>query len=82
MRGTQQTYLLTMRVMKLYATVTSERASKGQGGNKFIDIDILVGSADDSKRFANVRVNIVDGMYTLWLDGERVKTKGEKEKTA
>lgn len=68
--------------MKLYATVTSERASKGQGGNKFIDIDILVGSADDSKRFANVRVNIVDGMYTLWLDGERVKTKGEKEKTA
>lgn len=25
--------------MKLYATVTSERASKGQGGNKFIDIE-------------------------------------------
>lgn len=23
--------------MKLYATVTSERASKGQGGNKFVD---------------------------------------------
>lgn len=28
--------------MKLYATVTSERASKGQGGNSHIDIDITV----------------------------------------
>lgn len=28
--------------MKLYATVTSERASKGQGGNKQLDIDILI----------------------------------------
>lgn len=26
--------------MKLYATITSERASKGQGGNKFLDIEI------------------------------------------
>ena len=27
--------------MKLYATTTSERASKGQGGNKFICINLL-----------------------------------------
>ena len=27
--------------MKLYATVTSERATKGQGGNKYICIDLL-----------------------------------------
>jgi hypothetical protein len=26
--------------MKLYATITSERATKGQGGNEFIDIKI------------------------------------------
>ncbi len=26
--------------MKLYATTTSERASKGQGGNEYIDIEI------------------------------------------
>lgn len=26
--------------MKLYATATSERASKGQGGNDYIDIDL------------------------------------------
>lgn len=29
--------------MKLYATVTSERASKGQGGNKYLDITIAIG---------------------------------------
>lgn len=27
--------------MRLYSTVTSERASKGQGGNKYLDIKIL-----------------------------------------
>lgn len=26
--------------MKLYATTTSERASKGQGGNEYLDINI------------------------------------------
>lgn len=26
--------------MKLYATVTSERASKGQGGNEYVDIEL------------------------------------------
>lgn len=29
--------------MKLYATVTSERATKGQGGNEFIDYILTVG---------------------------------------
>lgn len=28
--------------MKLYATVTSERASKGQGGNDFLNIKLIV----------------------------------------
>ena len=28
--------------MKLYASVTSERATKGQGGNDYINIDINV----------------------------------------
>ncbi len=28
--------------MKLYATVTSERASKGQGGNEYIEIELKV----------------------------------------
>lgn len=70
--------------MKLYATVASERASKGQGGNKYIDIDLAVGSTSDSNHFASLRLNIIDGVYTLWLDGEVIKRsdtkKGEKQK--
>ncbi len=27
--------------MKLYATTTSERASKGQGGNEYIEVEVL-----------------------------------------
>ena len=34
--------------MKLYSTITSERASKGQGGNKYIDIVLARGSASES----------------------------------
>lgn len=30
--------------MKLYAEVTSDRASKGQGGNKYIIVDFTVGN--------------------------------------
>lgn len=33
--------------MKLYANVASDRASKGQGGNKFIRIELLAGSVVD-----------------------------------
>lgn len=33
--------------MKLYATTTSERASKGQGGNKLLNIDITAGNSRD-----------------------------------
>lgn len=28
--------------MKLYATITSERATKGQGGNKLIEITLII----------------------------------------
>ena len=31
--------------MKLYAKIKSERASKGQGGNKYIEINLLIGNA-------------------------------------
>ena len=40
--------------MKLYATTTSERASKGQGGNQFIETVLSVGSADDSRVIAKI----------------------------
>lgn len=32
--------------MKLYATTTTERASKGQGGNEYMGIDVGIGSKD------------------------------------
>lgn len=40
--------------MKLYATTKSERASKGQGGNDFLDIDIFI--IDKNNPTHNLRV--------------------------
>lgn len=70
--------------MKLYATVTSERASKGQGG-KYLDIRI---SDATQKELADVQVTEEDGEICLvlrvnhenkgvfWLK----ETKGNKQK--
>lgn len=56
--------------MKLYATTTSERASKGQGGNDFIHINVT----DDNKeliaqiRFEPFIDDIGDGIrYRAWF---------------
>lgn len=38
--------------MKLYATTTSERASKGQGGNDYIAIKLRVG--ENREQFCNL----------------------------
>lgn len=47
--------------MKLYATTTSERASKGQGGNNYLTIDI---TDETGKRlFPTLSVNIRKGEY-------------------
>lgn len=72
--------------MKLYATVTSERASKGQGGNDYIHVSIT-----DSKDQEAVHVYIDrDGRIDIWnrVTGEHFSTvtgledirKGEKKK--
>lgn len=39
--------------MKLYATTTSERARKGQGGNEYLRIEIMNGQGE---RLANITV--------------------------
>lgn len=66
--------------MKLYATTTSERASKGQGGNEYIHITLL----DDRKNpifFIGYFINkiVVEDLqnqkYLLVHD-----TKGKKKK--
>lgn len=41
--------------MKLYATVASERASKGQGGNQFLDFKIQAG--DERAEILRLLVN-------------------------
>src|SRR3990167_1400016 len=40
--------------MKLYATVSSERATKGQGGNKFLEIEIQAEKLEDIPTRANI----------------------------
>lgn len=35
--------------MKLYATVTSERATKGQGGNKYINCNLTIDKIEIAK---------------------------------
>lgn len=62
--------------MKLYATITSERATKGQGGNKYLDIDIKVGSAENQFNLARLtaRVGDRDGVevYGLYDEGDNL----------
>jgi len=58
--------------MKLYATTTSERASKGQGGNKYLDIETLVevkNSAGMLKRETLAKLAVIqdDNFYYLKL---------------
>lgn len=78
--------------MKFYSTVMSERASKGQGGNKYLRIALNVGSTKESRHIANLLTVAVDnGGYEIFFqDIEKDKTtclktgeiKGKKQKTA
>lgn len=66
--------------MKLYATTTTERASKGQGGNDFLHIQIQVGKA--RKVFADIEIfRVINSYgvetYTLLLDNKELKLYGE-----
>ena len=40
--------------MKLYGTITSERASKGQGGNHFLEIEIKAEKVEGTPTRANI----------------------------
>lgn len=69
--------------MRLYATVTSERASKGQGGNESLDIEI---THEEEGLVWKIEGRIVGDeiTYTLYnvLYGGTYETKlkGEKQK--
>ena len=53
--------------MKLYATTTSERASKGQGGNKEIVICLNYGSRDNSQEVAQIIFTATEYGYDIAL---------------
>lgn len=71
--------------MRLYATTTSERASKGQGGNQYLDIRI---KDKDGQEFATFFISdMPDGIIIRYDIDDDVayfekepKTKGEKQK--
>lgn len=76
--------------MKLYATVSSERASKGQGGNKRLDIQLTVGSSALQLSAGVVAMREIEpGIFNIsyFRDGEGMLLariaieKGEKQKT-
>lgn len=48
--------------MKLYANVTSERATKGQGGNDFIDIVV---KGEDQKNILELKITPHDNHYKI-----------------
>ncbi|MBP9771432.1 MAG: hypothetical protein KBD16_00695 [Candidatus Pacebacteria bacterium] len=73
--------------MKLYATITSERASKGQGGNEYLDIELKGAHSTPIVRLSLIS----DGAgykLTGWThDNHRIEmaipenmTKGERQK--
>lgn len=50
--------------MKLYATTTSERASKGQGGNKFLMIEIGDG---ERKKLAEANIRVKENGLHIYF---------------
>lgn len=56
--------------MKLYAQVSSDRAIKGQGGNKWIETALFVGSADDPRKIGTLSIHALpEGTYDVeWCD--------------
>jgi len=71
--------------MKLYATVTSERASKGQGGNEYVEIELM-----GKNKFIMATMTFIENndKYHLFLDSvdnnllnfHQFPTKGKKTK--
>lgn len=53
--------------MKMYATVSSERATKGQGGNNHLDIDIFVGSSNESKKIIEGTITPEGNGYVVYI---------------
>ena len=74
--------------MKLYATTTSERATKGQGGNKQVAVTFQIGSANNSKYILTIMAQVTPKeasiaeremvVFTIFQEGENGGRIGEK----
>ena len=53
--------------MKLYGTIASERATKGQGGNDRLEIDIFMGSAKNSVKIIEGSIRKEGEGYTVYI---------------
>ena len=60
----------------MYATITSERAKKGQGGNEYLQINIF-----DEEKICHGTIEILPDM-SAWIRyaGEKIEIKGKKQK--
>jgi hypothetical protein len=56
--------------MKLYGNITSERATKGQGGNKFISIDLSIGDKIKNNVIAKIMLDEHGFLYIRNNKGE------------
>jgi lipopolysaccharide export LptBFGC system permease protein LptF len=65
--------------MKLYATVTSERASKGQGGNKYLLNSINITSDTVPDYLVSVKNNEKDGQIVIRVSKRKLFTKEDYE---
>lgn len=75
--------------MRLYATTTSERASKGQGGNDYLDIQVIDETRHDiaymkienreNEIYVEVAINDESGDYPKKIYSV-TKTKSKKKK--
>ena len=72
--------------MKLYATITSERATKGQGGNKYINIDLWVGDKNHPITAGSIYFRIENGEYVIMYNDYEIhrqklpEIKGKQQK--
>ena len=74
--------------MKLYATITSERATKGQGGNKEMGVTFQIGSKNTSKHVLTIRAQVTPKeasiaeremvVFTVFQEGENGGRIGDK----
>jgi len=75
--------------MKLYAITTSERASKGQGGNKKLEIELTIGSAKERIPFGKMVLTQNNDVFILMFQDRNTNIhnldsytlKGKKQKS-